>query len=105
MYIPNPTWGNHLNIVKKAGLNPEYYRYFDYKHNNLDLKGYLHDIDRAEDGSVFLLHACAHNPTGCDPTTQQWQTIADAMLKKKHVVFMDSAYQGKQMCNVQCAIE
>lgn len=94
LYVPNPTWGNHINIIKKAGLNPEYYKYFDYKNCNLDFKGYIADIEKADEGSVFLMHACAHNPTGCDPTSKEWAIISDVVLKKKHIVFFDCAYQG-----------
>ncbi|RYY70707.1 aminotransferase class I/II-fold pyridoxal phosphate-dependent enzyme [archaeon] len=51
------------------------------------------DINNAPDGSVFMLHACSHNPTGCDPSHSQWDELSGLMKKKKHVVFFDSAYQ------------
>lgn len=51
-------------------------------------------LKSASEGSVFLLHACAHNPTGVDPTSEQWEKIADVMLEKKHFAFFDCAYQG-----------
>jgi aspartate aminotransferase len=60
----------------------------------LDIEGLLQDILDAPEGSIFLLHACAHNPTGCDPTMEQWNKIADALEKKNHLAFFDSAYQG-----------
>ena len=58
------------------------------------MAGYIADINAAPEGSNFLLHACAHNPTGVDPTPEQWAEISDALKKKKHVIMLDSAYQG-----------
>ena len=54
----------------------------------------LRDLNRAPDGSIVLLHACAHNPTGCDPTIDEWKQIVSLCSRKQHVVFFDSAYQG-----------
>ena len=64
-------WGNHLKIFAEAGLVVERYRYYDRSTNGLNLKGTLEDIVNAPDKSVILLHACAHNPTGCDPTHEK----------------------------------
>lgn len=72
----------------------ERYRYYDRSVNGLDAKGMLQDIEAAPDNSIILLHACAHNPTGCDPTRDEWKQVADLVEKKGHVVFFDSAYQG-----------
>jgi aspartate aminotransferase len=54
----------------------------------------MSDIKKAPDSSIFLFHACAHNPTGVDPSVEQWKEISHESLKKKHVVLMDCAYQG-----------
>lgn len=70
------------------------YRWFDKKSRRLDLRGLLRDLHRAPDGSIVLLHACAHNPTGCDPTIDEWKQIVSTCSRKQHVVFFDSAYQG-----------
>lgn len=94
IYVPNPTWGNHLNIFKEAGLEVEQYRYYNRATNGLNLDGMIEDITNAPDNSIVLLHACAHNPTGCDPTKEQWQTLSDLCKKKNLIVFFDSAYQG-----------
>jgi len=94
VYVSNPTWGNHKNIFSDCGFKVKDYRYWDAQTNSLDLKGMLEDIEKAADGSIILLHACAHNPTGVDPTEAQWKEIADLLEKKKHLVFFDSAYQG-----------
>jgi aspartate aminotransferase len=77
IYLPSPTWGNHIPIFKDAGLKVEHYRYYDKKTVGLDFEGMKSDIEKLEDGSVVLLHACAHNPTGVDPTKEQWKEIAE----------------------------
>ena len=86
--------GNHVAIFKEAGLDVRRYRYYNAKTNGLDYGGMLEDLDGAPDGSIILLHACAHNPTGCDPTMEQWKAISDKIGAKSHHVFFDSAYQG-----------
>lgn len=94
IYIPDPTWGNHINIFKTCGLDVQRYRYYDREKNGLDYEGMVEDIQNAPSGSIILLHACAHNPTGCDPTKEQWKNLSNLILQKKHIVFFDSAYQG-----------
>ena len=94
IYQPNPTWGNHVPIFKDSGMQVAQYRYYDPATRGLDLKGLLEDMDKVPDGSAFLLHACAHNPTGVDPTHAQWKEISSLMKKKKHLAFFDCAYQG-----------
>ena len=64
IFIPNPTWGNHVAIMKNSGLNVVRYRYFNAETKGFDYEGMMADIIAADDGSCFLLHACAHNPTG-----------------------------------------
>jgi len=94
IYLPNPTWGNHTPIMKDAGLDVRQYTYYDPSTCGLDFQGMLADIEAAPSQSVFLLHACAHNPTGVDPTEEQWREICSAMKAKGHVAFFDCAYQG-----------
>ncbi|KAG1658732.1 hypothetical protein FOA52_002747 [Chlamydomonas sp. UWO 241] len=94
VYISNPTWGNHRNIFGDESVDWKYYRYFDAETVGLDFKGLMADIEAAPDGSVILLHGCAHNPTGIDPTPAQWKEIAELCIKKSHVPFFDVAYQG-----------
>jgi len=94
IYMPDPTWANHLPMAKDAGLSLATYRYYDKKTIGLDFTGMLEDIKNAPNGSIFMLHACAHNPTGVDPTMEQWKEISSAMKAKGHLVFFDSAYQG-----------
>ncbi|KAI3433584.1 hypothetical protein D9Q98_003395 [Chlorella vulgaris] len=94
VYISRPTWGNHKNIFSDAGVEWKEYSYFDAETVGLDFDGMLADLEAAPDGSVVLLHGCAHNPTGVDPTQEQWVKIVDLLQKKKHLPFIDSAYQG-----------
>ena len=94
IYIPVPTWGNHWKIFHECGLQTRPYRYYDASSNQLDFRGLMDDIQNAPDQSIILLHACAHNPTGCDPTPDQWMQIADCMAAKQLICFFDSAYQG-----------
>jgi len=92
--VPNPTWGNHFPIYQHAGLEVQTYRYWDQKTLGIDMKGLLEDLKSKPAGSVVLLHACAHNPTGVDPTPEQWREISKACKDAKHFVLFDNAYQG-----------
>ncbi|XWS72725.1 hypothetical protein CRYUN_Cryun02cG0065000 [Craigia yunnanensis] len=92
--ISSPTWGNHKNIFNDAGVPWSEYRYYDPKTVGLDFEGMIADIKAASDGSFILLHGCAHNPTGIDPTPEQWGIIADVIQEKNHIPFFDIAYQG-----------
>ena len=64
IYVPDPTWSNHIKIFNQCGLDCRKYRYYNRATNGLDLEGMIEDLNRARDGSIVLLHACAHNPTG-----------------------------------------
>ncbi len=94
IYIPDPTWGNHIAIFENCGLEVVRYRYYNRATNALDLNGMIEDIKAAPEGAIVLLHACAHNPTGCDPSKEQWEAISALCKEKDLQVFFDSAYQG-----------
>lgn len=94
VYLSNPTWGNHRNIFGDAGLEWKYYSYFDPASIGLDFAGMKADLEAAPEGSIVVLHGCAHNPTGIDPTKEQWQEISDLCKQKNHIPFFDVAYQG-----------
>ncbi|KAK3252020.1 L-asparaginase 1 [Cymbomonas tetramitiformis] len=94
VYLSNPTWGNHKNIFADAGVEWKMYRYFDPETVGLDFAGMMEDIKGAPDGSIIVLHGCAHNPTGVDPTKEQWEEIASLCQEKGHLPFFDVAYQG-----------
>lgn len=94
IYIPLPTWGNHTKIFTLAGLSVKTYRYYNPGTRGLDFQGMLEDLGTAPSGAIVLLHACAHNPTGVDPTLEQWEQIRQLMRSKSLLPFFDSAYQG-----------
>ncbi|KAK7980232.1 hypothetical protein PG989_012689 [Apiospora arundinis] len=94
IYIPNPSWANHGAVFKDAGLEVDKYRYYDPKSIGLDFEGMVADLKAAPKGSIFLFHACAHNPTGVDPTPEQWKEISNVVKQNGHYAFFDMAYQG-----------
>lgn len=94
IYIPTPSWANHGAVFSDAGLQVEKYRYYNRDTIGLDFEGMIADIKAAPKGSAFLFHACAHNPTGVDPTPEQWREISAAVKEAGHFSFFDMAYQG-----------
>ncbi|AAS53582.1 AFR211Cp [Eremothecium gossypii ATCC 10895] len=94
VYMSDPTWGNHFAVFETQGLRTATYPYWDAATRSLDMEGVLGALGAAPRGSVFVLHACAHNPTGLDPNEEQWVQILDAVAAREHTVLFDSAYQG-----------
>ncbi|KAF2774359.1 aspartate aminotransferase [Teratosphaeria nubilosa] len=94
IYLSNPTWANHNQIFGNVHLPTKQYPYFDKKTKGLDFDGFLSTLESAPEGSIILLHACAHNPTGVDATKDQWKEIAKVMKQRRHFPFFDCAYQG-----------
>ena len=94
VYLSNPTWANHNQIFGNVDLPVAQYPYFSKETKGLDFEGMKSTIQGAPDRSIILLHACAHNPTGVDPTFEQWKEIAAIMREKNHFPFFDCAYQG-----------
>jgi aspartate aminotransferase, cytoplasmic len=94
LYFSNPTWANHHQIFGNVGLPVKTYPYFSSKTKMLDFDGMISGIREAPEGSIILLHACAHNPTGVDPSQEQWKKIAEVISQRKHFPFFDCAYQG-----------
>ncbi|KAJ1729875.1 aspartate transaminase aat1 [Coemansia biformis] len=94
VYLPTPTWGNHAAVFRDSGLKIGSYRYYDPATGGLNLGAMLEDLRALPKGSIVLLHACAHNPTGVDPTPAQWREIQSAVEEGQHLAFFDMAYQG-----------
>lgn len=94
IYIPTPTWPNHNGVFNACDLEIKQYRYYDAKAIGLDIEGMLADLRAAKEGSVILLHACAHNPTGVDPTREDWERILEVVKEKQLLPFFDAAYLG-----------
>ncbi|KAI0341797.1 aspartate aminotransferase [Trametopsis cervina] len=94
VYLSDPTWVNHFAIFRNVGIEPLTYPYYDPQTIGLAFGPFLETLNNLPPRSVVLLHACAHNPTGVDPTREQWGQICDIFLQKGHYAFFDCAYQG-----------
>jgi len=94
VWISNPTWPNHPSIIRHVGLAMQEYRYFDEETRGLDFNGMIEDLARVQPGDVVLLHGCCHNPTGANPTPQEWDEIIAVLQKTGAVPLIDIAYQG-----------
>lgn len=94
VWISAPTWPNHNAIFKAVGINIRDYRYYDKNTHGLDWDGLIEDLSQAEAGDIVLLHGCCHNPTGIDPTPEQWETLAKMSAEKGWLPLFDFAYQG-----------
>uniref|UniRef100_T1IIZ1 Aspartate aminotransferase n=1 Tax=Strigamia maritima TaxID=126957 RepID=T1IIZ1_STRMM len=95
VYVSDPTWENHMLLFDYAGFKDiRTYRYWDNMERKIDINGLIEDLKRAPTKSVVVLHACAHNPTGMDPSEDEWKEIANVIEEKNHFPFFDCAYQG-----------
>ena len=94
VHVSNPTWPNHVSILKYVGLESVAYRYFDSETRGVDFAGMLEDLGKANAGDVVLLHGCCHNPTGANLNLTQWQQVVDLINEKNLVAMIDIAYQG-----------
>jgi aspartate aminotransferase len=94
VWISRPSWPNHPNVFQAAGLAVEWYPYFDAATNSLRAEDMLAALRGATAGDVVLLHGCCHNPTGIDPTVEQWGEIGRLLVERELVPFVDFAYQG-----------
>jgi len=92
--ISNPSWENHRVVFGSAGFDVLTYAYYDAATHGLDFPGMLADLGKLEPGTVVLLHACCHNPTGVDLNAEQWQQVVDLVKERKLLPFIDMAYQG-----------
>jgi aspartate/tyrosine/aromatic aminotransferase len=94
IWISGPTWPNHPNVFRAAGLALSTYPYFDAAHNGIHFEAMLSAIQQIPAGDVLLVHGCCHNPTGSDLTTAQWQQVAEVVAERKLLPLIDFAYQG-----------
>ncbi|MEJ8838431.1 amino acid aminotransferase [Ramlibacter sp. AN1133] len=92
--ISDPSWENHRGIFRDAGFTVETYPYYDADKRGINFDGMLTALGTAEAGTVVVLHACCHNPTGYDLTPAQWDQVVAAVKARKLVAFLDMAYQG-----------
>ena len=92
--ITDPSWENHRALFTQAGFDVEAYPYYNAAKRGIDFDGMLTALDVAPAGTIVVLHACCHNPTGYDITPAQWDQVIAAVKQRKLVPFLDMAYQG-----------
>ncbi|HSN33775.1 MAG TPA: amino acid aminotransferase [Ideonella sp.] len=92
--ISDPSWENHRALFGNAGFAVATYPYYDAARRGIDFAGMLGALQRAQAGTIVVLHACCHNPTGYDPTAEQWAQVVAAVKAGGLVAFLDMAYQG-----------
>ena len=94
VFVSNPTWPNHVSMLRYLGIEMVPYRYFDEATCGVDFEGMTADLAQAKAGDVVLLHGCCHNPTGVNLNTAQWQSVVDLLAKCGATPMIDIAYQG-----------
>ena len=94
VFVSDPTWPNHLSILKYLGIPVEPYRYFDAKTRAVDFSSMMTDLENAKEGDLILLHGCCHNPTGANLKAPEWDAVIEFLLKSGATPMIDIAYQG-----------
>jgi aspartate/tyrosine/aromatic aminotransferase len=94
VWLTQPTWPNHPQIFAAAGVPTKNFPYFDAKTNSLAFDECIAAIQKIPAGDVVMLHGCCHNPTGIDPTPEQWKKLADTIYERGLLPLLDFAYQG-----------
>ncbi|HBS50042.1 MAG TPA: aromatic amino acid aminotransferase [Rhodobacteraceae bacterium] len=94
IHVSDPTWPNHLSILKHLKMEAVPYRYFDDATRGVDFEGMIADLRKAKAGDVVLLHGCCHNPTGANLNLTQWQEVVDLLNDRGLIPMIDIAYQG-----------
>ena len=94
VWVSDPTWPVHIPLMGSVGLHFKTYRYYSPELKGLDFASMLADLDAASPGDVVLLHGCCHNPSGVDPTREQWGVLADLIAQRGLLPMVDFAYQG-----------
>ena len=94
VWVSDPTWNNHVPLLGGAGLELKTYPYYDAATHRLRFDELLATLETVPAGDVVLFHGCCHNPTGLDPSAEQWAAIADVVARRGLIPFVDIAYQG-----------
>ncbi len=94
VWISEPTWPNHPGVFNAAGLNIKKYPYYDAETHTLDFDAMHETLEQVPTGDIVVLHGCCHNPTGADPTLEQWKALADLADERRFLPLIDFAYQG-----------
>lgn len=94
VFVSDPTWPNHLSILKHMGMTMVPYRYFDDESRGVDFNGMMEDLAKAGPGDIILVHGCCHNPTGANLNMTEWKALVDLLIKTGATPMVDIAYQG-----------
>ena len=94
IWISDPTWANHMKVFGAAGLKIERYKYYNKETHSFDLQAALDSLKAAKPGDTVLFHGCCHNPTGSDPSAEEWETLGKFTAERGLLPFFDFAYQG-----------
>ena len=94
IWCSSPTWANHPSVFTAAGLDVQQYAYFDPETNSLNFDAMRADLAKIPPGDIVVLHGCCHNPTGVDPTVEQWAEIGKVLAQRRVLPLVDFAYQG-----------
>ena len=94
VWISDPSWENHRALFEAAGCTVNTHRYYDATSRCVDADGMLQALQTMPRGSIVLLHACCHNPTGADLSDAQWREVIKIVTERALVPFLDMAYQG-----------
>lgn len=94
VWVSEPTWNNHIPLLGGAGLELKPYPYYDTDQHVIEADAMLDALRNVPKGDIVLLHACCHNPSGLDPSEQQWRAISDVIIERELLPFVDMAYQG-----------
>jgi aromatic-amino-acid transaminase len=94
VFVSDPTWPNHLSILKHMGMEMVPYRYFDDDSRGVDFDGMMEDLAQARPGDIVLVHGCCHNPTGANLNMTEWTELVDLLIRTGATPMVDIAYQG-----------
>ncbi len=94
VWASEPTWANHVPLLGGAGLELKPYPYYDTQKHVINVDAMIDALRAAPQGDVVLLHACCHNPSGLDPSDEEWRAIVDVIAERELLPFIDMAYQG-----------
>ena len=94
VWVSEPTWANHVPLLGGAGVSLKSYPYYDTTRHRINMDEMLTALHAAPSGDIVLLHGCCHNPSGLDPSEDEWRAIGDVIVERELVPFIDMAYQG-----------
>ena len=94
VWVSEPTWANHIPLLGGAGLNLEPYPYYDADRHVLEVARMMEALRAIPKGDIVLFHACCHNPSGLDPSEDEWRAISELVVERELIPFIDMAYQG-----------